>query len=142
MARYYRRNDRNQRNDKLGYFKDFFTNNPVDYILKDKNKDEVDEYLNKIDEYVNKNARSIKTSQLRNIFSRIKSIRQTEKGIKELKMLRFKLAYVAGRSDNKSMKELISLLDELIKKVNENNLDNFKDFFEAIISYHKFYGGK
>ena len=82
---------------------------------------------------------NISSSQLRNIFSRVKRVEK----ISELYTLRPKLAYVYGRPSTKEeMKKLIVLLDDQIKKVkNEKQLEKFKSFFEAIIAYHKFYGG-
>jgi CRISPR-associated protein Csm2 len=82
---------------------------------------------------------NISSSQLRNIFSRVKRVEK----ISELYSLRPKLAYVYGRPNTKDeMKKLIVLLDDQIKKVkNEKQLEKFKSFFEAIIAYHKFYGG-
>lgn len=98
-------------------------------------------FINQIKSYIEKNNRNITTSQLRNIFSRIKSI----KNVSEVWRLRPNLAYIAGRSDKDSMKELVFLLDELIQNIGENDtkkLSNFIDFFESIIAYHKFFGGK
>ena len=82
----------------------------------------------------------ISTSQLRNIFSRIKRI----ENYNELYSLRPKLAYVYGRAEKKDgMKKLIVLLDDQIQKVDsKEKLKQFKSFFESIIAYHKFFGGK
>lgn len=82
---------------------------------------------------------NISSSQLRNIFSRVKRVET----INELYSLRPKLAYVYGRPNTKDeMKKLIVLLDDQIKKVKDKkHLEKFKSFFEAIIAYHKFYGG-
>lgn len=123
------------------YFKDFFTDKPVKYILnKPIEPDDIDKYLDNIKNYVYKERKGITTSQLRNIFSEIKRIKQDDLG--KLKNLRVNLAYISGRSEKRQMKNLCTLLDDLIKEVNKNNLENFKNFFEAIIAYHKYFGGK
>jgi len=134
-------------NKDTKYFKDFFTDKPVEYILnKPVEPEKIDKYLDNIKSYVSKIKDIITTSQLRNIFSEVKKI--NAKKIPELKMLRVRLAYVAGRSEttnkdkNKLIQDFYYNLDLLIKKVNKDNLENFKDFFEAIIAYHKYYGGK
>jgi CRISPR-associated protein Csm2 len=82
---------------------------------------------------------NISSSQLRNIFSRVRKASKPE----ELYILRPKLAYVYGRPNTKrEMQKLIVLLDDQIQKVkNSNQLEMFKNFFESIIAYHKYFGG-
>jgi len=80
----------------------------------------------------------ITSSQLRNIFLIIKKSKMDN-----LMLVRPKLAYVAGRADNDETKELVFLFEELIKAVNdEEKLKNLKLFFEAVIAYHKYFGGR
>lgn len=111
-----------------------------DAILKPLNdKGNYNEYIECVKRYVEKDSRKISSSQLRNIFSRIKKIKE----FKELYLIRPKLAYLSGRASEMEMKRLLSLLDYLIKEVDNNKkLEEFKNFFEAIIAYHKYYGGK
>ncbi|MFN3394132.1 MAG: type III-A CRISPR-associated protein Csm2, partial [Candidatus Thermochlorobacter sp.] len=46
-------------------------------------------------------------------------------------------------SDKDDVKEVMVLFDDLIEQVKtQEQLKAFQDFFEAIIAYHKFYGGK
>lgn len=82
---------------------------------------------------------NISSSQLRNIYSKIRKVNK----IPELYLIRPKLAYVYGRPNTKlEMQKLLILIDDLIRNVkNENQLKKFKEFFEAVIAYHKFYGG-
>lgn len=118
----------------------YFGDEYIDSILSGGEKN-YNKYIDDLKNYIKKNKDGITTSQLRNIYSELKPITDP----KELWKLRPKLAYVAGRSDKKGMKELAWLLDELIKNIGkdeEKKLENFKDFFEAVIAYHKYFGGK
>ncbi|MFQ6054452.1 MAG: type III-A CRISPR-associated protein Csm2 [Methanosarcinales archaeon] len=77
------------------------------------------------------------TSQIRNIFGEVKKIRTYDKY--RLNLLRPKLAYTAGRHRN--VRDLQEVLDLAIRKVdNEERFYYFKDFFEAILAYHRKYG--
>lgn len=92
----------------------------------------------------------LSTSQVRNIFSDIKKMDSFERNRKDLILLRPKLAYVAGRHGKRRGRELFGaivdlqqVLDKCIQWVrDENSFQNFQNFFEAILAYHKFYGGK
>lgn len=85
--------------------------------------------------------KSISTSQIRGIFNRVKRLPDDfEASKKDLNLLRPKLAYQKGRFE--VLEPLTTVLIELIKKVNDNKtLEGFKEFFEAIIAYHKASGG-
>lgn len=105
-------------------------------FILDFQKEEYNDLVTKIKSYVATNARNITTSQLRNVFTKVLQAREPFNA----HLLRPKLAYVAGRADKPAMKELVYLLDELIQAIqNERHLKNFKDFFEAIIAYHRFF---
>ncbi|MFZ2865460.1 MAG: type III-A CRISPR-associated protein Csm2 [Ignavibacteriaceae bacterium] len=99
-----------------------------------------DDFIKNLKEFLEKKARNISTSQLRNIFSLVKK----EKDIAALKRLRPKLAYTYGRAEkNSSLKELIYLMDSQLQGLSDRSeIGELKDFFEAIIAYHKYYGGK
>ena len=113
-----------------------FGENCIDEILSEK-KGNYNDYIGNIKTYVEDNVKGITTSQLRNVFSRIKKVKP--ENLDDLYILRPKLAYVSGRSANK-MKTLIFLLDQLIIKTdNSKKLVQFQAFFEAIIAYHKYY---
>lgn len=93
-------------------------------------------FLEKLKRYVKARARNITPHQLRNIFSRVKAA----KAPGDLYRLRPQLAYVAGRAERDEMRELVVLLDDLIKKVDSpDTLRNFRSFYEAIIAYHKYF---
>lgn len=98
-------------------------------------------------------ARRIKTNQIRNIFSTVEKIRSdfkkenkvTDEIRRQLIMLRPKLAYAVGR--NEEVRPFQELFDEAIGKVleSQNPEEALKNFFflaEAVVAYHKYYGGR
>jgi CRISPR type III-A-associated protein Csm2 len=106
-------------------------------LLKLKQSTKIDDVFERIETFVQKYAQDITTHQLRNIFKEIK----TAKDVQALKLIRPQLAYIGGRLDNKKNigKSFVAFLDGLIKEVkNDAHLENFKDFMEAIVAYHKF----
>lgn len=85
-----------------------------------------------------KGKENITTNQLRNIYDQVK-----KSHINQVQMIRPKLAYVAARQNNPLAREIVKFFDELINNIdNEKKLESFKDFFEAIVAYHKFYSPK
>jgi CRISPR-associated protein Csm2 len=107
-------------------------------------------------------ANDVTTSQIRNIFGTVRMIEQEVKTLeddkplpirvqRDLQMLRPKLAYqygrVQGRDDDRkkaAMGALTSILSEAIALVGSDvrRFRNFMDFFEAILAYHRRYGGR
>jgi CRISPR-associated protein Csm2 len=92
----------------------------------------------------------LSTSQIRNIFSEVKKMQSFEKSKTDLILLRPKLAYTAGRHGKMrrgqltgAIVDLQEVLDAGIQRVdNEEKFENFQIFFEAILAYHRYYGGK
>ncbi|SNX53622.1 type III-A CRISPR-associated protein Csm2 [Thermoanaerobacterium sp. RBIITD] len=81
-------------------------------------------------------------SQIRKIYSYTRKLNVDKDDWKfRLKILKAYLAYNAGKfSDFKNFKDVFTFA---IDKVNdEKKLERFKNFFEAVIAYHKAYGGK
>ena len=107
-------------------------------------------------------ARNVTTSQIRNIFGTARMIEQEVKTLeddkplpirvqRDLQMLRPKLAYqygrVQGRDDDRkkaAMGALTGILSQAIALVGSDvrRFRNFMDFFEAILAYHRRYGGR
>ena len=90
--------------------------------------------------FVQKIAKKISTSQLRNIFARVKSAHSP----RDLYKLRPLLAYAAGRSsrheEREALTELVVLMDTVIKHVqNENDVARFQEFAESIVAYHRYF---
>lgn len=106
----------------------------------DTNKLDYNEYIASVKTFVGTKLQKSTTHQLRNIFSAAKK----SNNVKTLFALRPKLAYTYGRSEKDvGVKMLCLVLDDLIQKVKtEEQRQEFLNFFEAIIAYHKFYGGK
>ncbi len=77
------------------------------------------------------------TSQIRNIFSEVKGMREFNKY--EMDLLLPKLAYTARHEEVQDLQEV---LDEAIRKVenDEEKFERFRDFFEAVVAYHRRYG--
>lgn len=107
-------------------------------------------------------ANDITTSQIRNIFGTVRMIEQDVKNLDEkealpihvqrsLTMLRPKLAYQYGRVQGRedapakvAMGALTKILSDAISMVGTNvqYFRNFMDFFEAILAYHRRFGGR
>lgn len=116
------------------------------------------ELLNQTAETIGKRmAGSVTTSQIRNIFGAVRIIEQDTKGlakgdvlplevVRPLTMLRPKLAYQYGRAQRNKieMGALTSILSSAIALIGTSQaaFRNFVDFFEAILAYHRRYGGK
>lgn len=87
-------------------------------------------------------ARNLKTSQIRKVYGAVKKIQMSDEfNQNELIMLKPKLAYAAARKSE--VEDLKNTLTEAINQVdNSDKFKNFVDFFEAILAYHRAYGGE
>ena len=94
-------------------------------------------------------SRQLSTSQIRNIYGELKRIQM--KGFANEKtafiLLKPKMAYATARS--KSLKPLKDVFNEAFDAIDTSNNEkgekhfiNLMDFMEAILAYHKAYGGK
>ncbi len=82
----------------------------------------------------------LSASQIRGVLDQLQRMPGYEPNA--LQLLRPKLAYAAGRHRGKVM-ELQKVTDRAIRLVeNEEQFENFKNFFEAIVAYHRYHGGK
>lgn len=88
-------------------------------------------------------AKNLTTSQIRNIYGAVKKM-QMRGGLDthKLLILKPKLAYAAKRHGD-GVQTLKNVLTEAIDLVGNDpqKFNRFVDFFEAILAYHKFYGG-
>ena len=122
--------------------------------ITNKFDQETIEYTKRFGNHLKK--KGLTRSQIRNLFNEVKrlqgSLRRNKKvGIyKDFLMLRPKMAYVAQRVGygEKGVAALKDVLEEAHiavfdgEELIEKRFDNFVDFFEAIIAYHKAAGGR
>jgi CRISPR-associated protein Csm2 len=104
-------------------------------------------------------ARNLSSSQIRNVFGIVKRVSQAwtpsteveeaRLAYKEILLLKPKLAYQEGRFGSRSEKgqainNLRQVLEPCIDMIEGNvvRFQNFSQFFEAILAYHKAYGGR
>ena len=85
-------------------------------------------------------------SKIRSIYGEVKRIQMGtwEKNKSAFFLLKPKVAYAHGRDDkNKGLKIFKDIFDEAVKYVNDDkSYDNFCNFMEAILAYHRANGGK
>jgi CRISPR-associated protein Csm2 len=137
----YNNKDKNKQKQNIG---DVYRNLSNDLKYQDlylklddeESKSKIDLILKEIDEtFVKGYVKNINSSQMRNIFHKIKST----KSVIELKLLRPNLSYIASRIEDRELKSqaAIKFIDDLITKVDDSNLNGFKKFMEIVIAYHK-----
>ncbi len=128
--------------------------NDLKKIMTEESAEAVRLLIQKADELGRELSSKLTTSQIRNIFGEVRSIEQ-EVGLEEktlplnvqrrLLMLKPKMAYQVGRfSNNVELKALVDTLSRAIDLI-ENDVRRFHtfvDLFEAILAYHRRYGGK
>lgn len=96
------------------------------------------------------------TSQIRAIFAEVRQIEaiwgianRRPQAVRRLLLLKPKMAYRARRERGRAVQALVSVLepavDEVVKEKDptkqDKNFRHFVEFFEAILAYHKAYGG-
>lgn len=98
------------------------------------------------------------TSQIRAIFGEVRQIEavwntkiqeQRQRAVRKLVLLKPKMAYRARKERGRAVQALVGVLDpaldEVIKqrdeKKQDENFRRFVEFLEAILAYHKAYGG-
>jgi len=119
------------------------SNNEIKEIIEKRNTIMLNDIANKLGEYYarGKERERLSSSQIRNILDRIQRMKRFDKN--EIQLLRPALAYAAGKDRTGKLKHLHSIIDNAIKLVdNENKFENFRNFFEAIVAYHRYHGGK
>lgn len=95
------------------------------------------------------------TSQIRNVFGEVKRIQAKAQGAADFQvfksdfyLLRPKMAYaearVLSKAQDSRIKDFRKIMEFTHKEVKDDpkNFQRFVDFFEAILAYHKFYGGR
>jgi len=99
-----------------------------------KMESDYDGFLDGLREYVERKLRNVTTHQLRRIYAMTRSAGN----LRDIKALRFQLAYLAGRGT--IHRNVYNDMDELIKNLRkEEDVGKFKKFMEALLAYHKLY---
>lgn len=105
---------------------------------------EMVDYAEKAGEFMAKNG--LTNSKIRSIYGEIKRIQMGdfEKEKSSFFLLKPKVAYALGRDEkNEGLKLFKLIFDQCFGNVtNHRNYQNFCNFIEAILAYHKAYGGK
>lgn len=92
-----------------------------------------------------RNDERLTKSQIRNVFGSVKRMEMQGFQEKEFLLLKPKLAYAAKRPGaKKGTRELEEVLSAAIEVVgsDKSKFENFCDFFEAILAYHRAADGK
>ena len=89
------------------------------------------------------------TNQIRAIFGEVRRIEgdwrtNSSRANRSLILLKPKMAYRAKRERGQAVGNLVSILSPAIDYVqgDSRNFTRFVDFFEAILAYHRAYGGR
>ena len=116
--------------------------------MSDLSAEKLVSFADNLGEFLANRAR-LKTSQIRKFLDAVNSIKSKGRARRgeasffqrETLLLKPKLAYAAGRQNE--VKPLMEVLDPCMDKVkDEEDFLNFSRFVEAIVAYHRFYGGK
>lgn len=96
------------------------------------------------------------TAQIRALFGEVRQIQaqwgmgesNRDKAYRRLILLKPKMAYRARRERGRAVEELVRVLDAAVDEViaakqndRDDHFQRFVEFFEAILAYHKAYGG-
>ncbi|MCW1298692.1 MAG: type III-A CRISPR-associated protein Csm2 [Candidatus Parvarchaeota archaeon] len=96
------------------------------------------------------NKEALTTSQIRNVYGEVQRMKMKGFNKSELLLLKPRLAYLTerkGTTGSKDFRKVIEkALDEVLNGKNEEEMElrfqNFANFFEAILAYHRSFGGK
>lgn len=120
------------------------------------NPERADLIVKHADALGNELSRPLTTAQIRALFGEVRQIqgqmsieKQHQKAWRRVYLLKPKIAYRVRRASGQGVKMLADVLlpaiDEVLKAKDEPTqkeyFKNFVEFFEAILAYHKAYGG-
>ncbi len=121
--------------------------------IKSEFTPETIQFAEEFGEYLANNR--LTTSQIRNIYGEVMRIvtqvssegSLTLQARKEFLLLKPKIAYAAKRSGTRGIrafKEVLDMAHQAVLDADDKvlGIENFKDFFEAILAYHKASGGR
>lgn len=119
------------------------------FITQDATAKAMVEFAEKLGKHLKE--KKVTTSQMRNAYGNMKKLEmagwQGNRTQREVLLLKPRLAYAAGRQQDRDAREglqsLKDAMDGAIDAVSsEDSFKRFCQFFEAIIAYHKAAGGK
>lgn len=133
-------------------------------IIIDGNSEKLVEWAEKIGKYLSRDLprdQQLTTSQIRNFFGAVRKIQmdwpsadgggsgvalapRAGRAQRAFLLLKPKLAYAAARERRRGVEFLKDVLTQAIGDVgaDRTRFENFVDFFEAILAYHRAYGGQ
>lgn len=109
-------------------------------IVEDGNAKKLNEVADRLGKFYasGQDREKLSSSQIRSVLDRLQRLGGYDSN--QLQLLRPLLAYAAGRHGGK-VKHLQKIVDQAIQKVNgEDKFKHFKNFFEAIVAYHRYHG--
>ncbi|MGQ9847080.1 MAG: type III-A CRISPR-associated protein Csm2 [Bacteroidales bacterium] len=92
--------------------------------------------------------KDLSTSQIRNLYGEVMKLKMKGFDINQLILLKPRLAYITERKGTEGSRifrdKIENALDTVIfsKQNQEKLFQNFANFFEAILAYHRSFGGK
>lgn len=117
----------------------------VDWIKVSITKECI-EYTKKFGKFLSdRHEGNLTTSQIRMVYGELKRIQMKgfEKEQTAFLLLRPKMAYADKRNESNGLKELKKVFDKAYQYVETaKHFDNFMNFMEATLAYHKAFGGK
>ena len=143
MAEYHNKKGNYPPRDERNWTKEFNS----EWITKGIDKIGI-KFTDEFGKYLKNN--QLTTSQIRNIFGEVKRIQMSGIGKNKTAflLLKPKLAYAVARDGKRGLEQLKKVLDKAFDAVDLDNdklediYQNFVDFFEAILAYHKSHGGR
>ena len=118
------------------------SNEDMKAIIVDGDTKMLNDKADKLGKYYNQGGerQKLSSSQIRSVLDYLQ--RMSEYNLRAVQLLRPKLAYAAGRHKGKVL-ELQKVTEKAIALIDDpSSFDNFKNFFEAIVAYHRYHGGK
>ncbi|MDY5194556.1 MAG: type III-A CRISPR-associated protein Csm2 [Candidatus Aphodosoma sp.] len=119
----------------------------LDWIRKGADQEMID-YADKVGKYTKNNL--LTTTKIRNLYGEIKRI-QSKNNFKDEKssiyLLKARFAYAYGREKDVRIKNalevLLNIFKDSVQCINDNETyNNYCNLMEAIIAFHRYYGGK
>lgn len=142
--------NKDNQNKKEKIWGDFVIEKMDQLLDKEKDKDGL-LFYETAKEIGERLVREITRTQIRKVFSEIQKKSKLKDKInpkKEVKRIEMIMAYTVGRFKNNKNENDWQSFFKIVKKAgdmvtqNKWTFEDYKNFFEAIIAYHRYYGGK